>query len=66
MKAQAAGDYLERLLHSLRSQHSQENTALEAMPPVSEEHAEEQGTWLERAEEKVRKCPVEMYGSNLC
>ena len=53
MKAQAAGDYLERVLHSLGSQHDQENTALEAMPPVSEEPTEEQSTWLEAVEEKV-------------
>ncbi|CAI8036584.1 Cilia- and flagella-associated protein 43 [Geodia barretti] len=61
VKAQAAGDYLERVLHSLGSQHDQENTALEAMPPVSEEPTEEQSTWLEAVEEKVHKAEDEKY-----
>ena len=54
-KAKAAGEYLERMLRSLSSQHSQENSALEAMPPVSDDAIGEQSTWLEAARDAVWK-----------
>ena len=54
IKAQLAIEYLERVLHSLSNQHSHENSALEAMAPITDKiPSEQERTWLEVVEEEV-------------
>ena len=54
LKGQTAREYLQRVLRSLGSQHSHENSALDGMTHITDKTLPKgERTWLEVAEEEV-------------